>query len=327
MPSGDPVGARARARARTSDLDEVAPSHDLVRVYLDAIGREPLLRPEEEVELARRIEAGLYAETLLEQHAGAGRRLTPRRRQELAIVAADGASAKDRMVRANLRLVVSVARRYGPAGVPLLDVVQEGNLGLIRAVEKFDYTKGYKFSTYATWWIRQAIGRGVAEVSRTIRLPVHVVEEARRVRQAQQRLTAELGREPSDRETAEASELSIERVIELREVSRQVISLDTPLGDDESSVLGDLVAQRSLATPAAGSAERAAALRASLRELPDLERTVVGLRFGLHDERPMSYREVGRRLRISPERARRLERAALERLRGSGVEAALTQAS
>jgi RNA polymerase sigma factor (sigma-70 family) len=297
------------------DLDTPAPSADLVRVYLDEIGRTPLLDAAQEVELAKRIEAGLYAEELLRQHHVGQTRLTAARRRDLEAVAADGRDAKAAMIAANLRLVVSIARKFSQRGVPMLDIVQEGNLGLIRAVEKFDYRKGFKFSTYATWWVRQAIGRGLAEQARTIRLPVHVTEALSKIARAERLLTQELGREPTDDNVAEAAGLEVERVAELRAVTRDAVSLDSPVGDGETSV-GDLVADTGVAAvdELMDRAVMVAELNATLAELPERERRIIRLRFGLEDGRQHTLDEIGRVVGLTRERVRQLERETLARL-------------
>jgi RNA polymerase sigma factor (sigma-70 family) len=301
------------------DLDEVAAATDLMRVYLREIGRTPLLSAAEEVDISRRIEAGVYAAELLRRHESGEQRLTAARRRRLAAVAADGADAKAHMVRANLRLVVSVAKKFGNRGVPLLDVVQEGNVGLIRAVEKFDYAKGYKFSTYAMWWIRQAIGRGLPEQARTVRLPVHVNEEVAKVARAQRDLTTRLGRLPTDEEIGEVTGHDGARVDQLRRLGREPASLDAPVGDGDA-VLGDLVLDA--AAPSAADAVEHQAMVGELNRLvdrlPEREATIVRMRYGLYDGRPRTLDEIGKHLSLTRERIRQLERQALETLREPG---------
>jgi RNA polymerase sigma factor (sigma-70 family) len=299
------------------DLDEVAPVADPMRVYLTAIGRTPLLSAEAEVDIAKRIEAGVYAAELLRRHEAGEDKLPAKRRRELAAVAEDGVQAKAHMVRANLRLVVSVAKKFGNRGVPLLDVVQEGNVGLIRAVEKFDYAKGFKFSTYAMWWIRQAIGRGLPEQARTVRLPVHVNEEVSKVARAKRELIQHLNREPTDEELAERTGLAPERVSELARIGRDPVSLDTPVGADGDTVLGDLMVD--VATPSAEETVEQRAMVSDLARvvdrLPEREAMIVRMRFGLYDGRPHTLDEIGRHLGLTRERIRQLEKLALSKLR------------
>jgi RNA polymerase sigma factor (sigma-70 family) len=308
-----------------SDLDEPAPTADLVRVYLDGIGRTPLLSAEDEVELAQRIEVGVYAAELLRQAAAGEVRATAKRRAELGLLVADGDAAKNRMVRANLRLVVSIAKRYGHSGVPFLDIVQEGNLGLIRAVEKFDYRKGYKFSTYATWWVRQAIGRGLPENGRTIRLPVHIATEVAKVGRAERELLQSLGRTPTVEEIAEATGHEVTRVEELRRVGRETVSLDTPVGDDGDTALADLVVPGDDTPPTAAleSQQMLAELSRAIERLPEREATIVRLRYGLTDGKARTMSEIGEVLGLSRERVRQLEREAMRQLRDPALNAGL----
>ena len=300
-----------RRRARHDD------EPDLVGQYLAQIGSTPLLTADEEVALAKRIEAGLYATDLLRAADDGERRLTEARRRELAAVAEEGRAAKDHMIRANLRLVVSAARKHARRGLPFLDVVQEGNLGLIRAVEKFDYAKGFKFSTYAMWWIRQAIERGLSEQSRTVRLPAHVAETVSKINRIDRDLNRMLGREPTVAEVAEQAGLSVDRVVELRRVARDSVSLDTPVGDDGETTLGDLI-EDSDVLQAADIAEQRA-LTASLNELvatlTPREATIIKLRFGLEDGQPHTLQEVADRVGLTRERVRQLEKKALAELR------------
>ena len=300
-----------RRRARHDD------EPDLVGQYLAQIGSTSLLTADEEVALAKRIEAGLYATELLRAADDGERRLTEARRRELAAVAEEGRAAKDHMIRANLRLVVSAARKHARRGLPFLDVVQEGNLGLIRAVEKFDYAKGFKFSTYAMWWIRQAIERGLSEQSRTVRLPAHVAETVSKINRIDRDLNRMLGREPTVAEVAEQAGLSVDRVVELRRVARDSVSLDTPVGDDGETTLGDLI-EDSDVLQAADIAEQRA-LTASLNELvatlTPREATIIKLRFGLEDGQPHTLQEVADRVGLTRERVRQLEKKALAELR------------
>ena len=300
------------------DLDEVVvTTADPVRAYLDAIGRTPLLTAAEEVEIARRIEAGVYAAELLRRAETDPAALADHDPADLALVAADGAAAKQHMLQANLRLVVSIAKKHSRRGLPLLDVVQEGNLGLIRAVEKFDWAKGYKFSTYATWWIRQAIGRGMAEQSRVVRLPVHVLEELAKVVRAERELDQRLGRDATVAELAESTGLAPDRVADLRRVSRDPVSLDAPVGDEGELVLGDLVLDATV--PAAADLVERQAMSGELERLvdtlPERQARIVRLRFGLHDGRPRTLDEIGRQVGLTRERVRQLEKEALGRLR------------
>jgi RNA polymerase primary sigma factor len=305
---------------RAADHDTSGP--DLVRLYLDEIGRAPLLDAATEVELARRIEAGLYARHLLDQ---LGHRRTAKLRAarrvatslELAAIAADGERAKRAFIRANLRLVVSLARRYSRASMPLLDLIQEGNVGLVRAVEKFDYARGYKFSTYATWWIRQSIGRAIAEQSRTVRLPVHQVERLSRLARVRRELNTRLGREPTDLEVSIESELPPDVIADLDAISRTPASLDTLVGEDGATTLGDLV---DTSDPGPEDlvvewADRAQLVRL-VEQLDAREVEVIRSRYGLaRDDRRQTYDEIAGRLGVSRERARQIEREALERLR------------
>ena len=303
------------------DLDETGPTTDLMRVYLSEIGRTPLLTADEEVELAKTIEAGVYAAELLRRHDAGEAPLKAARRRALQAVADEGKQAKLHMMRANLRLVVSVAKKFGNRGVPLLDVVQEGNVGLIRAVEKFDYTKGFKFSTYATWWIRQAISRGLPEQARTIRLPVHVNEDVAKVARARRELSQKLVHAPTDEEIAEISGHTPERVAELRTFGRDPVSLDAPVGDDGGSVFGDLVLDAS--GPSAADTVEHRAMVTELGRLIDLlperEALIVRMRFGLYDGRPHTLDEIGRHLGLTRERIRQLEKLALAKLRHPSI--------
>ncbi len=300
------------------DLDEdTGVAADPVRAYLQEIGRTPLLTAEQEVDLAKRIEAGLWAGERLRRarldEDPEALQLLP----ELELIAADGDRAKVRMVQANLRLVVSVAKKFAHRGLPFLDVVQEGNLGLIRAVEKFDYRKGFKFSTYAMWWIRQAIGRGLAEQARTIRLPVHVNEDLAKLARAERELGQDLGRVPDAAEVGAALGMEAERVEELRRWRRDPVSLDTPVGDDGETLLGDLVLDVDDAPAGAVVEARALAsqLDTALDVLAPRERRILRLRFGLEDGRPRTLDDVGREIGLTRERVRQLEKQALATLR------------
>ncbi|MCP2260729.1 RNA polymerase nonessential primary-like sigma factor [Streptoalloteichus tenebrarius] len=290
---------------------------DLVRQYLSQISATPLLTARDEVELSRRIEAGVYAAELLRQADQGEHALTEERRADYEEIAEDGRRAKDHMVRANLRLVVATAKKYFGRGLPFLDLIQEGNLGLIRAVEKFDYTKGYKFSTYAVWWIRQSIERGLAEQTRNIRLPVHVVEDLARVGRRERELRLRMDREPTLEEVAEASGLTPERVEELRRVARHAISLDTPVGDDGETRVSDLIEDTEVlqATDVVEFQALASALRSLIDTLPPREAMILCLRYGLHNGRPWTLQEVGDRVGLTRERVRQLEKQALAQLR------------
>lgn len=287
---------------------------DLVGQYLRDVGGTPLLTASEEVDLAKRIEAGVYAAHLLESGD------TEHDRRLLRRIAADGERAKDHMIRANLRLVVSVAKKHSFRGLPFLDVVQEGNLGLIRAVEKFDYAKGYKFSTYAMWWIRQAIERGLAEQTRTVRLPVHVVEEVNKLKKIGQKLSAALGREATVEEIATEAKCSASRVQDLRDAARTCVSLETPVGDEGDSVLGDLI-QDSDGVSAPDLVERQEftdGVRSLLDVLPARQVRILRLRFGLEDGRERTLQEVAEELGLTRERIRQLEKQSLAVLKQSG---------
>ncbi|TDE01501.1 sigma-70 family RNA polymerase sigma factor [Jiangella asiatica] len=301
-------------RSEPRQLDE---DYDLVGQYLKQISATPLLTAAEEVELARRIEAGVYADELLRQAEESGSE-PDRPREELAAVVRDGERAKDHMIRANLRLVVSASRKYyRNTGLSFLDVVQEGNLGLIRAVEKFDYAKGFKFSTYAMWWIRQAIERARADKARAIRLPAHVVETISKLGRIERKLSVSLGREPSAAEVADEADLAVERVEELRRVSRDVVSLDTPIGDDGSTSIGDLIEDTHVlqAPDVAEFKALGEEVRALVDTLPPREALIVTLRFGLHDGRERTLQEVAERVGLTKERVRQLEKQSIAELR------------
>ncbi|HEY5201076.1 MAG TPA: sigma-70 family RNA polymerase sigma factor [Acidothermaceae bacterium] len=293
------------------DADEPGVSADPVRNYLNEIGRTALLDAAQEVELSKRIEAGVYAE-----HKLAGK-LTARQRRDLEAIAADGALAKAHMLEANLRLVVSVAKRYSNRGMSFLDVVQEGNLGLIRAVEKFDYTKGYKFSTYAMWWIRQAITRALADQARTIRLPVHVVEQLNKLGRLQRDMHQRFGREPTPEELATELDRTPEQIEEMLRNARQPVSLDNPVGDDEDTRLGDLI--EDFEAPAASDAleyqTMIETVHRALAGLEPREARVLALRFGLAEGRPHTLDEIGRDVGLTRERIRQIEKEALAKLR------------
>jgi RNA polymerase primary sigma factor len=286
-------------------------------MYLKEIGRVPLLSGDEEVSLARRIEAGLHAVTQLAAHAEGTVELTPLEVAQCNRQRRDGDAARDQLTRANLRLVVSIAKRYGGRGMLLLDLIQEGNLGLMRAVEKFDYTKGFKFSTYATWWIRQAITRAIADQARTIRIPVHMVESINKVKRTQRQLAQELEREPTIDELARMTDLSPARVREILRISQDPLSLDSPVGDEADSNLGDFIeADGADAPPDAVTREfLGLAVSEALSELGEREQEVVRLRFGLDDGRPRTLEEVGREFGVTRERVRQIESKTLAKLR------------
>jgi RNA polymerase primary sigma factor len=296
------------------DLDDQTPAMgDSVHTYLKSIGRTSLLTAEQEVDLAKRIEAGLFAEHKLDT----GPDLTADHRRELELVAEDGRRAKSHMLEANLRLVVSVAKKYSDRGLSLLDVVQEGNLGLIRAVEKFDYTKGYKFSTYAMWWIRQAIQRGFADSARTIRLPVHVLEMLSKLSRVERDMHQRLGREPTPEELAVELDRTPDQIEELLRTSRQPISLDSTIGEDGETSIGDLIEDVD-APEASELVDRqlmAEQLRSALDALTPREATIMAMRFGLYDGNPHTLDEIGRALGLTRERIRQLEKQSLSKLR------------
>ena len=304
-------------RAVRSEERELDGEADLVRQYLNQIAATPLLTAHQEVELAKRIEAGLYAYEILRQAEGGERELTPAERRRLKTIADQGQRAKDHMIRANLRLVVSVAKKHSHRGLPLLDVIQEGNLGLIRAVEKFDYAKGYKFSTYAMWWIRQAIDRGIAEQTRTVRLPVHVVEEVSRISRIKRRLQNELSREPEIAEVAAAAGVPEERIIELRKIAKESLSLDTPVGEDGETRVADLIEDTDVITAPDIVEFQALAqqLRAVVDTLPPREAMIISMRFGLHNGKPYTLQEIADKLGLTRERIRQLEKEAIAQLR------------
>ncbi len=290
-------------------------STDPVRAYLREIGRVPLLRGPEEVELAKRMEAGLLAQERLNSAGAAG--LTPEEGRKLARVIADGHRAKSHLVQANLRLVVSIARRYAGSGMHLLDLIQEGNLGLIRAAEKFDHTRGFKFSTYATWWIRQAITRSIADQARTIRIPVHMVETMNRLSRTRRELVHDLGRDPSVEEIGEKMELSAERVREIMKMSQEPVSLHAPIGEEGDSQLGDFIEDEEAIAPpdAASFSLLQEQLGMVLDSLTERERRVIELRFGLTDGRPRTLEEVGQEFGVTRERIRQIESKTLCKLR------------
>ncbi len=304
----DAVGPRAPVRPETG-----GPSSDLFRQYLREIGRIPLLTAAEEVELARRVEAGLFAEEKLRRTPDLDSRLA----LDLDRLVVMGRMAKRRLIEANLRLVVSVAKRYVGRGLTMLDLVQEGNLGLIRAVEKFDYARGYKFSTYATWWIRQAMSRALADQARTIRVPVHVVELINRVVRVQRRMLQERGYEPTPEEVAAHLDLPPERVGEVLRLAQEPVSLHAPVGEEDDVALGDLIEDGDAASPVESAAFLLLRehLEAVLSTLGERERKVVQLRYGLVDGRPRTLEEIGRIFGVTRERIRQIESKTLNKLR------------
>ncbi len=308
----EPVEADDEEEPVTS-LDEADRTTDLVRQYLREIGRVPLLTAADEVALARAVEAGLFAGERLAE----ARDLDPRLRSELEEVVRRGRQAKARLIEANLRLVVSVAKRYVGRGLPMLDLIQEGNVGLIRAVEKFDYTKGFKFSTYATWWIRQAISRALADQSRTIRMPVHVVETMNKVLRVQRRMMQELGREPAPQEIAREVGIEPVRVLELLAMAPEPVSLHTPVGEADENELGDLIEDGDSQAPAELVSSRMLRqdLDTVLKSLGEREQAVVRMRYGLKDGEQHTLEEVGRAFGVTRERVRQIEAKTLAKLR------------
>ncbi|MGN9758865.1 RNA polymerase sigma factor [Streptomyces sp. SD31] len=308
--AAEPVEAPLPPRARA---DNSGPSSDLFRQYLREIGRIPLLTAAEEVELARRVEAGLFAEEKLSSTPDLESRLA----LDLDRLVVMGRMAKRRLIEANLRLVVSVAKRYVGRGLTMLDLVQEGNLGLIRAVEKFDYARGYKFSTYATWWIRQAMSRALADQARTIRVPVHVVELINRVVRVQRRMLQERGYEPTPEEVAAHLDLAPERVSEVLRLAQEPVSLHAPVGEEDDVALGDLIEDGDATSPVESAAFLLLRehLEAVLSTLGERERKVVQLRYGLADGRPRTLEEIGRIFGVTRERIRQIESKTLNKLR------------
>ncbi|MDV7172174.1 sigma-70 family RNA polymerase sigma factor [Gordonia amicalis] len=295
------------------DLDAQSPAADLVRVYLNGIGRTALLNAEQEVELAKQIEAGLCAKHVL----ATKKRLSATKKRDLATIVREGEAARSHLLEANLRLVVSLAKRYTGRGMPLLDLIQEGNLGLIRAMEKFDYAKGFKFSTYATWWIRQAITRGMADQSRTIRLPVHLVEQVNKLARIKRELHQQLGREATDDELASESGIPAEKIADLLDHSRDPVSLDMPVGSDEEAPLGDFIedAEATSAENAVIAGLLHSDIRAVLATLDEREQQVIRMRYGLDDGQPRTLDQIGRMFGLSRERVRQIEREVMGKLR------------
>ncbi|ODR04473.1 RNA polymerase subunit sigma [Mycobacterium sherrisii] len=296
---------------------ELTASADSVRAYLKQIGKVALLNAEEEVELAKRIEAGLYATQLMAEHAERGDKLPAAQRRDMMWICRDGDRAKNHLLEANLRLVVSLAKRYTGRGMAFLDLIQEGNLGLIRAVEKFDYTKGYKFSTYATWWIRQAITRAMADQARTIRIPVHMVEVINKLGRIQRELLQDLGREPTPEELAKEMDITPEKVLEIQQYAREPISLDQTIGDEGDSQLGDFIedSEAVVAVDAVSFTLLQDQLQSVLETLSEREAGVVRLRFGLTDGQPRTLDEIGQVYGVTRERIRQIESKTMSKLR------------
>jgi RNA polymerase primary sigma factor len=296
---------------------ELTASADSVRAYLKQIGKVALLNAEEEVELAKRIEAGLYCTQLMTELAEKGEKLPAAQRRDYQWICRDGDRAKNHLLEANLRLVVSLAKRYTGRGMAFLDLIQEGNLGLIRAVEKFDYTKGYKFSTYATWWIRQAITRAMADQARTIRIPVHMVEVINKLGRIQRELLQDLGREPTPEELAKEMDITPEKVLEIQQYAREPISLDQTIGDEGDSQLGDFIedSEAVVAVDAVSFTLLQDQLQSVLETLSEREAGVVRLRFGLTDGQPRTLDEIGQVYGVTRERIRQIESTALRKLR------------
>jgi RNA polymerase primary sigma factor len=296
---------------------EMTASADSVRAYLKQIGKVALLNAEEEVDLAKRIEAGLYGAERLRQAAEANEKLAMQIKRDLGWIVRDGERAKNHLLEANLRLVVSLAKRYTGRGMAFLDLIQEGNLGLIRAVEKFDYTKGYKFSTYATWWIRQAITRAMADQARTIRIPVHMVEVINKLGRIQRELLQDLGREPTPEELAKEMDITPDKVLEIQQYAREPISLDQTIGDEGDSQLGDFIedSEAVVAVDAVSFTLLQDQLQSVLQTLSEREAGVVKLRFGLTDGQPRTLDEIGQVYGVTRERIRQIESKTMSKLR------------
>jgi RNA polymerase nonessential primary-like sigma factor len=317
--SADSVFATAapgeRPEMTAEDLDAQSPAADLVRVYLNGIGKTALLTAAQEVDLAKRIEAGVFAQHVLDTTDAAD--LERQYAADLRTIVRDGARARNHLLEANLRLVVSLAKRYTGRGMPLLDLIQEGNLGLIRAVEKFDYAKGFKFSTYATWWIRQAITRGMADQARTIRLPVHLVEQVNKLARIKRDMHQKLGRDATHEELALESGIPEGKIADLLDHARDPVSLDMPVGSDEEAPLGDFI-EDGEATDAETTVISHLLhddLRRVLATLEDREQHVIRMRYGLDDGQPRTLDQIGRRFGLSRERVRQIEREVMGKLR------------
>ena len=313
----DPQRGRTARAVATGSTDSQGGTSDPVRMYLKEIGRVSLLNGEQEVELAKRIEAGLYATECLRRIVESGEKLGTAQKRDLNWVSRDGNRAKNHLLEANLRLVVSLAKRYTGRGMAFLDLIQEGNLGLIRAVEKFDYTKGYKFSTYATWWIRQAITRAMADQARTIRIPVHMVEVINKLGRIQRELLQDLGREPTPEELAKEMDITPEKVLEIQQYAREPISLDQTIGDEGDSQLGDFIedSEAVVAVDAVSFTLLQDQLQSVLETLSEREAGVVRLRFGLTDGQPRTLDEIGQVYGVTRERIRQIESKTMSKLR------------
>ena len=312
-PAPDADEDRVRAR-REVDMALKAPTNDPVRMYLKEIGRVALLTAQEEVDLAMRIEKGVIA---TEKLAKEGDKVSSEVHVNLRWDERDGAHAKRHLVEANLRLVVSIAKRYVGRGMAFLDLIQEGNLGLIRAVEKFDYAKGFKFSTYATWWIRQAITRAIADQARTIRIPVHMVETINKLVRISRQLQQDLGREPTADEIGQQMELPPEKVREIQKISQEPVSLETPIGEEEDSHLGDFIEDSEAVVPLERASFRLLQeqLESVLHTLSEREKQVIEMRFGLKDGQPRTLEDVGKTFGVTRERIRQIESKTLSKLR------------
>ena len=316
-PKGKTRKRSSRARSRRTDSSTVMLTGDPVRMYLKEIGKVDLLTAQEEVNLAMKIEAGTEASKKLEAAENGEIELTRAEQRRLMRIEQVGLEAKQALISANLRLVVSIAKRYVGRGMLFLDLIQEGNLGLIRAVEKFDYTKGFKFSTYATWWIRQAITRAIADQARTIRIPVHMVETINKLVRVQRQLLQDLGRDPTPEEIGAEMGMSADRVREIQKISQEPVSLETPIGEEEDSQLGDFIEDSTAVAPpeAASDSMLREQLDQVLDGLADRERKVIKFRFGLEDGHPRTLEEVGREFGVTRERIRQIESKTLVKLR------------
>jgi RNA polymerase nonessential primary-like sigma factor len=308
-----PESLTSELEPTAEELDAQSPAADLVRVYLNGIGKRALLTAEQEVDLAKRIEAGVFANHMLHTDP----ELSLQQAADLRALVRDGERARNHLLEANLRLVVSLAKRYTGRGMPLLDLIQEGNLGLIRAVEKFDYAKGFKFSTYATWWIRQAITRGMADQARTIRLPVHLVEQVNKIARVKRDLHQRLGRDATHEEIAAESGIAEEKIADLLDHSRDPVSLDMPVGNEEEAPLGDFIedAEATDAETTVISHLLHDDLRRVLATLDDREQNVIRMRYGLDDGQPRTLDQIGRSFGLSRERVRQIEREVMAKLR------------